>query len=185
MRRFQIILYATRAVADEVDTLKQALGIARNNAAALHAVVFSPTLSKAIAEYQGRLRERAGRPHQSVHCRCAGGAQYQPGDLPVSVHVECGDMPALRIVRRVLRNAHDLLIKHAEPTDRRAGFRALDMQLLRQCPCPVWLGRPIRRSRVDLRVAVAIHAQSTEPSGRDLALQLLRLSRGSSPVRAD
>jgi universal stress protein E len=94
------------------------------------------------------------------------------------VDVEWGDNPAVRIVRRVLRNAHDLLIKQAEPTDRRMGFRALDMQLLRLCPCPVWLSRPISRSRTDIRVAVAVDAQSVEPAGRDLALQLLRLSRG-------
>lgn len=178
MRRFQDILYATRGVADEVDTLKQALSIARNNAAALHAIVFSPKLPKALAEYEaGYENGLAGRIKASI-ADAQGALKINPGEMQVSVDVETGDTPALRIVRRVLRNAHDLLIKHAEPTDRRAGFRALDMQLLRQCPCPVWLGRPISRSRADIRVAVAIDAQSTEPAGRDLALQLLRLSRG-------
>lgn len=100
-----------------------------------------------------------------------------PGEVQTSVEVQCGDTPAVRIVRRVLRDAHDPLIKQAEPTERRMGFRALDMQLLRLCPCPVWLCRPVSRSRNDIRVAVAVDPQSAEPAGRDVALQLLRLSR--------
>jgi nucleotide-binding universal stress UspA family protein len=98
-------------------------------------------------------------------------------EVYTTVEVECGDTPAVRIVRRILRNAHDLLVKQAEPMDRRAGFRALDMQLLRLCPCPVWLCRPISRSCTDMRVAVAVNPQSVEPVGRDLALQLLRFAR--------
>ena len=98
-------------------------------------------------------------------------------DPEVIVDVECGDTPAVRIVRRVLRNDHDLLIKQAQPAERRMGFRALDMQLLRLCPCPVWLCRPISRSHNEMRVAVAVDPQSLEPSGHDLALQLLRLAR--------
>ncbi|HEY6642475.1 universal stress protein [Povalibacter sp.] len=93
------------------------------------------------------------------------------------VAVECGGTPAVRIVRRVLRDAHDLLIKQAEQTERGVGFRALDMQLLRLCPCPVWLCRPISRHRTEIRVGVAVDPQSMQPAGRDLALQLLWLSR--------
>ncbi len=177
MQRFQNILYATRGVADEVDSLKQALSLAGNNAAALHAVIFSPTFPRALAEYAaGYETSLADRLRASItHAQAA--IKRDTGEVQVSVDVECGDNPAVRIVRRVLRNAHDLLIKQAEPPDRRAGFRALDMQLLRLCPCPVWLSRPISRSRTDIRVAVAVDAQSMEPAGRDLALQLLRISR--------
>lgn len=177
MRRFQDILYATRGVTDEIDSLKQALSLARNNAAALHAVIFGPMLPKTLAEYQaGYETGLADRIRESI-ADAEAALEMHPGEVQVSVNVESGDTPALRIVRRVIRDAHDLLIKQAEPIDRRAGFRALDMQLLRQCPCPVWLCRPISRSRSDMRVAVAVDVQSTEPAGRDLALQLLRLSR--------
>jgi nucleotide-binding universal stress UspA family protein len=81
------------------------------------------------------------------------------------------------IVRRVLRNAHDLLVKQAESADSDRGFRALDMQLLRLCPCPIWLCRPINRATTDIRVGVAVDPRGAEPAGRDLALQLLRVSR--------
>jgi universal stress protein E len=176
MPRFQNILYATRGVADELDPLKQALSLARNNKAALHAVVFSPMLPRALAEYQAGHEQGLADRMTKFLDEAQRALRMTPGEVPVSVAVECGDGPGVRMIRRVLRNGHDLLIKPAETSDR-PGFRALDMQLLRQCPCPVWLSRPIHRPRADIHVAVAIDAQSPEPAGHDLALQLLRVSR--------
>ena len=49
-------------------------------------------------------------------------------------------IPFLEIIREVLRNEHDLLIKTAENgelIDR--VFGSDDMHLLRKCPCPIWL----------------------------------------------
>lgn len=47
-------LYATRGVSHEIGSFEQALSVARNNAAILHAVVFSPTLPGRLAEYEGQ-----------------------------------------------------------------------------------------------------------------------------------
>jgi universal stress protein E len=52
-------------------------------------------------------------------------------------------IPFLEIIREVLRNDHDLVIKTAESgelLDR--VFGSDDMHLLRKCPCPVWLVKP-------------------------------------------
>lgn len=49
-------------------------------------------------------------------------------------------IPFLEIIREVLRNEHDLIIKTAESgglLDR--VFGSGDMHLLRKCPCPIWL----------------------------------------------
>jgi universal stress protein E len=49
-------------------------------------------------------------------------------------------IPFLKIIREILRNGHDLVIKTAESgglLDR--VFGSDDMHLLRKCPCPVWL----------------------------------------------
>jgi universal stress protein E len=49
----------------------------------------------------------------------------------------------LEIIRAVLRNGHDLLIKPAEnPHFMERLFGSEDMHLLRKCPCPVWLTKP-------------------------------------------
>ncbi len=48
----------------------------------------------------------------------------------------------LEAIRAVLRNKYDLLIKPAEnPNYIERLFGSDDMQLLRNCPCPVWLTR--------------------------------------------
>ncbi len=49
----------------------------------------------------------------------------------------------LEIIREVLRNGHDLVIKVPEPQDWLDRFLGSeDMHLLRKCPCPVWLIKP-------------------------------------------
>lgn len=177
MRRFQNILYVTRGTADETDALKQALGQARASSASLCAFVVGPALPKKLAEYESSyeasLAERMKASIESTQTAL----KIRPDEMKAAVEVECGDTPAVRIVRRVLRGAHDLLIKEAEVEGRDAGVRALDMQLLRACPCPVWLSRPISHSRSDIRVAVAVDPMSAEPASQDLAIQLLQLSR--------
>jgi universal stress protein E len=176
MRRFQNLLYVTRGTAGQIDALKQALALARNNGAELHALVVSPVLPKKLetheASYETSLAERIEADIANAQSEL----KMNPDEVSVSVAVECGDTPAVRIVRRVLRGAHDLLVKESEP-DVRQGFRALDMELLRSCPCPVWLCRPISRSGPEIRVAAAVEPQTSEAAARDLALQLLQLAR--------
>jgi universal stress protein E len=53
----------------------------------------------------------------------------------------------LEVIRAVLRNKYDLLIKPAENPDFiERLFGSNDMHLLRRCPCPVWLTRPDEKS---------------------------------------
>jgi nucleotide-binding universal stress UspA family protein len=177
MRRFQSILYISRGTADESNALKQALSLARHNAAALHAVVICPLLPGDLGEYEADYKTSLAERIRASITNAQAALGMSQEEVHATVEVDCGDTSAVRIVRRILRNAHDLLVKQAEPTDRRAGFQALDMQLLRLCPCPTWLCRPIGRSRTEIRVAVAVNPQSVEPVDRDLALQLLRLAR--------
>ncbi len=177
MRRFQSILYVAHGTPDGSGALEQALNEARHNEATLRAVVICPELPADLGEYkasyEASLLERVSGSIESAKTSLG----ISPSEVQVTVEVECGDVPAVRIVRRVLRDAHDLLIKQVEPTDRRTGFRSLDMQLLRLCPTPVWLCRPSSRSRTDVQVAVAVNPLSEQRAGWHLALQLLRLAR--------
>jgi universal stress protein E len=51
--------------------------------------------------------------------------------------------PFLEIIREVIRNGHDLVIKVPEIWDWLDRlFGSDDMHLLRKCPCPVWLIKP-------------------------------------------
>ncbi|MEZ5506841.1 MAG: universal stress protein [Gammaproteobacteria bacterium] len=93
----------------------------------------------------------------------------------IPVDVVGGHALAAMIIRSVIGHRHDLLIKQAEPRPDGGGLEALDMELLRQCPAPVWLSRPIARSRQQMQVAVAIDPDAETPAERALSLDLLRL----------
>lgn len=50
----------------------------------------------------------------------------------------------VEVIRAVLRNRFDLVIKAARPPEGVAErlFGSTDLHLLRKCPCPVWINRP-------------------------------------------
>jgi len=78
--------------------------------------------------------------------------------------------PGIALIQEVLRSSHDLLVR-SHGRDLAEGpkpFGAIDMELLRQCPCPVWLvGR--RGSPSDRwRILAAIHANPSEPAEQEL-----------------
>lgn len=68
--------------------------------------------------------------------------------VPVGGKMLCGT-PFLEIIREVLRNKHDLVMATAEG---RGGlkeklFGSTAMQLMRKCPCPVWVVKPTQAER--------------------------------------
>lgn len=52
--------------------------------------------------------------------------------------------PFMAIIREVIQNGFDIVVKAAEGQEgaRRILFGGTDMQLLRMCPCPVWIVKP-------------------------------------------
>jgi len=60
----------------------------------------------------------------------------------------------LEVIRLVLTRGHDLLVKTAEnPSFIQRLFGSNDMQLLRECPCPVWLTHPDEKADYESIVA--------------------------------
>lgn len=177
MQTFHSILFVSRGLTRDVDALGQALSLARHYQSDLQALVACPDFPDDQASYRDSytrwLTEQLETSLQAA--RDATGVAAQ--DCPVPVTVESGATPAVRIIRHVLRQGHDLLIKEAEQRDDGKGFAAVDMELLRKCPCPVWLSRPFDKPWSELKVAVAIDPESTEPEAQALALRLLQLSR--------
>jgi len=175
MQRFTNILYVSHGIHDEGEGLKQALSLARNNAAAVRIMVvhppFPPSHQEYLAVYEEALRQRM----QQAVAEIQDALQLTRQSIPVDV--VGGHALAAMIIRSVLSHRHDLLIKQAEPRPDGGGLQALDMELLRQCPAPVWLSRPIARSRQQMQVAVAIDPEVETPAERALSLDLLRLGR--------
>lgn len=71
--------------------------------------------------------------------------------------------PFLEIIRDVLRNGRDLVIKCPESPDWLDRFLAGDdMHLLRKCPCPVWLVKP-ETSASYQRILAAVDVDDNYP----------------------
>jgi len=93
-------------------------------------------------------------------------------DVPLSIAADCESPLYESIVRRVLREHPDLVIKSVagKSADDAPSFEATDWQLMRTCPVTLLLtrGRPWRERP---RIAAAIDASAAETSG--LAISIL------------
>lgn len=89
---------------------------------------------------------------------------------------------AIALVREVLRAGHDLVVRsHARDLVPGRPFGPVDTQLLRKCPCPVWLIGPEPASAAP-HVLAAVDVESDAPEAGalnrtvlDLALTIARL----------
>lgn len=177
MRDFRNILYVGQRIAEEREGLKQALSLARNNDARLHVLEIYPKFPSGMADVERRyntmLLEETKESIAST-CEILG---IDSDKLKIEVELAVDEKVAVWIIQQVLRESYDLLVKEAEPSKHSKGFRALDMALLRKCPCPVWLWRPIHKDRKNMDIAVAIDPESDEEAAVALSKQMLSLAR--------
>ncbi|WP_346839277.1 universal stress protein [Microbulbifer sp. SAOS-129_SWC] len=177
MQNFHKILFVSHGAGDESDGLMQAVSTARNSGAELQVQIACPPLPDEFEGYREAYVDGLRGHVEATLTIVRDNLRLAQDELPVAMAVDCGKNPAERITRRVLDEDFDLVIKNVEGADQGRGFRALDMELLRKCPCPVWLCRPIRHSRPDINVVVAVDPECEGGAAYDLAIRLLRLSR--------
>ncbi|GAA5441923.1 hypothetical protein Misp06_00084 [Microbulbifer sp. NBRC 101763] len=171
------ILYVSHAAEDESSGLLQAFAVARNNHADIKVLLVCPAVPEGFEDF-GELCEKAMLERVRGEIASAQERMNLPKDqVKLEIESDCGPRPAERVIRRVLTGGYDLVIKNVEGRTQRKGFKAIDMELLRKCPCPVWLCRPIERTHTDIRVAVAIDPETDAASTYDLAIRLLRWAR--------
>jgi len=132
MKLFKNILYVTEATADQASSVARAVSLAENNQADLTVISVMPPVADdyradAITYHMQEL-ESLIEPYRNR-------ANIQLDVLTGTVFLE--------VIRAVLRNSHDLVIKAVENPDfLKRLFGSDDMHLLRKCPCPVWLMKP-------------------------------------------
>ena len=84
----------------------------------------------------------------------------------------------LKVIHSILLNEYDLLLKPAEnPSYIERLFGSDDMQLLRNCPCPVWLMPADKRSDdACILAAIDLDPHGTDEVNEQLNQQILALS---------
>lgn len=163
MKRFKnILLYA--GTENNVAALNRAVTLAIENDASLTLMDVIKPIPRAlgmltqVAETEELQRLVAEDHHQQL-MKIA--SEYVDTGVPIEIVVETGD-PATEIVRQVLSENYDLVVKSADGISSVGRFfGSIARSLLRICPCPVWILKPEIHGQFD-NVLAAIDLEATD-----------------------
>jgi nucleotide-binding universal stress UspA family protein len=172
MSKFQNILFVSHGLASQNNSLAQALKLSQLHNAKISGLITCPALPSSMSEYketyQTSLVNTVNAELSSI--------DQDLNSFPIDI--ESNTKPAVSVIQHVLSGHHDLVFKEAEPaSDDQKGFKALDMKLLRKCPCPVWISRRHSKKMSEQKVAVAIEPDVENNEEMELAIELLRTAR--------
>lgn len=167
MKGFLNILCAVTPAPEHAAALQRAVSLAENNQASLTVAAVIPRFTAdyrmpeggpVSAEMQDRLKAEHLEALESFTAPYRGRVQIRHEVLAGRVFME--------LIRAVLRNGHDLVIKPAEnPGYVERLFGSDDMHLLRKCPCPLWLTKPGEKADYErILAAVDLGTESDEAS---------------------
>lgn len=174
MKRFKSILYVAESDNHQESALARAVSLAENNQAALTVIDIIPTV---MNEYPEDIMSHRMQFLESM-------IEPYTRRLEIKVKLETGTV-FLEVIREVLRNGHDLVIKPAENPDfLKRLFGSTDIHLLRKCPCPVWIMKLPEKSNYNCIVA-AIGFKPLEVSEVEESLNREILDLAASLALAD
>lgn len=143
MKRFKNILYLVEPGKDQTAALARAVSLAENNQAQLTLLQIIEPPRSGILEGSRTLEALFTGARQHLMAELETLAKPYGERLDIAVKVRLGT-PYLEAIREVLAAKRDLVIKLASPEagilERFLG--GTDLQLLRKCPCPVWVMSP-------------------------------------------
>jgi len=144
MQRFKKILCVMEHGEASKPALERAVALAENNQAELMVVDVIPRLSAGIGMPDGGPVSRDYQAAMLSEHEARLAALVEPYLQRLDIqHKALLGTSFLEVIRAVLRNGHDLVIKCPEsPSWLDRFFSGDDMHLLRKCPCPVWLVKP-------------------------------------------
>lgn len=165
MQRFKNILYVMEPGEAGKPALDRAVTLAENNQANLTVVDVIPRVPVGISMPDGGpiphdLQAAMEHEHE---VRIVSLLEPYRQRLDVKHGVLTGTA-FLEVIRAVLRNGHDLVIKCPEsPSWLDRFFTGDDMHLLRKCPCSVWLVKP-QAPKTYRRILAAVDVYDGYPS---------------------
>lgn len=144
MKHFRNILCVVEPEDENISAMERAVILAENNQAKLTVVSVIERITAGIglpdggpisAELQTKMAQAQRQKLESLV------ADYsQRVDIQLNV---LQGTPFLEIIREVLNNNYDLVVKAPENIEwQERVFGSNDMHLLRKCPCPVWIIKP-------------------------------------------
>ena len=170
MHRFKNILMVNEPAAGAGSALARAIRLARTNEAQLTIVNIAQEIPRNLVNVQKAFLRMQEQQLQELSQRAV------TEGVTVRTGVLVG-IPFLEIIRSVIQNGHDLVIK---PAEGRSGFSATlfgstDMHLFRKCPCPVWIMKPSKHKKY-ARILAAVDPDPSEAANADLNRLILDLA---------
>jgi nucleotide-binding universal stress UspA family protein len=171
MTTFKHILVSINAKDDQHPALDQAMELAAHMPARITIVDVLPHVPDKARQFvtdqieQELVDHRWARLHDIAATR----------GVPVGTTLLRGETPAITLIREIQIGGYDLLIRSHGVANAAMPFGPIDMQLLRKCPCPVWLVGPSTRPK-PRRIVAAIDAGATEPMETALNRAILDLA---------
>ncbi|MGD8909621.1 MAG: universal stress protein [Chromatiales bacterium] len=170
MQRFSKILFVNDPAANVKPALNRALKLAQSNEAELTIASFIEEFPRSLSQLQKVFRQHQEEELQSL-------LQELPiAGVNVNTRLLSG-RPFLSIIREVVQQGHELVIKSAEG---RGGvssflFGSTDLHLLRKCPCPLWIIKPSSSEKFS-RILAAVDPDPSEAANAELNKLILDLS---------
>jgi universal stress protein E len=161
---FRSVLVDTDATADVHPAFQQACDLAARLGARVMLVdVIEDLPSRAKNVFTRKLEAHVVDDRRTALAKLA---QTRP-----DVHVETAVLrgkPAVALVQQVLRGSHDLVVRlHARDLVPGQRDGAVDMHLLRTCPCPVWLVG-LQRVAQPPHILAAVDTEADVPGAAEL-----------------
>jgi universal stress protein E len=179
MKRFKNILMVAGGEGWERAALKRAVALAKNNRARLTVVDVIEelpremrVLSKSIhlADLQKlAISERLKELRHHIEPILNKGVQ-------VTAKVLVGT-PFLEVIREVLKNKHDLVMKtvRGEGRLKEVLFGSTAMHLMRKCPCPVWVIKPAHQKKY-AKIMAAVNPDPIDKKRNAFNMKIMELA---------
>lgn len=176
MQRFKNIVVVINPEGGNDALMARARWLAQTNGAALTLIHVIDTTPGALARIAGA---RAKEVEDKVHAFHA----EQLADLAAPLRAENVDVKTrlldgvgfIEIIRHVLRNGNDLVMKAADRTPVRSVLAGPDLHLLRKCPTPVWILNSAAEPNAR-RIAVAVDPDPSDDIRDGLAHKVMQMA---------
>ena len=176
MKRFKNILLYSGMEENEV-AFTRALKLANENQATLTIVDIVKPIPTALGMFTNlvsseEIQQLIVKDHHEKLQEIAD--SHEETGVEIKVTVAEGD-PATEIVKQVIQNGHDLVIKSVNGQTVGRLFGGIARSLLRICPCPLWLLKPDVDGEFD-RILTAVDVDASDEAHLNLNQKLIEIS---------
>ena len=179
MTRFKNILLVLHGKNNE-EAVKRAFALAKNNKAKLTIVDVIEELPEAMKDYIEIVSVE--ELEKIVSDERVTEIQKLIKSIPTSKSLKpvvktIVGKPHIEIIKEVLRNKHDLVMKTSEGKGgtKEALFGSIDINIMRKCPCPVWMIKP-KESTKYAQILAAVDPDPYDKVGDKLNQNIMELA---------